>query len=118
MMQAYPPPNPFDLRTPVDGQACDDVCLNDGDCASHEPGEAPVGGSGGGGGEGGAGGGEPGGDADGGVGGADGGTGGTASKGGSSGCTTRPGSLPSSNLALVAGLSSLLLGLRRRRTRG
>ena len=111
MMQMYPPPNPFDLRTPVDGQVCADVCLNDGDCASHEPGDTPPGGGGemdaGAGGASGADGGVPeGGDA---------GAGATPSKS-SGGCAARPASTDLAGLGWMAGAVALAVAARRRRT--
>ena len=111
MMQMYPPPNPFDLRTPVDGQVCADVCLNEGDCASHEPGNTPPGG----GGEMDAGaGGAPG--ADGGVPeGGDAGAGATPSRN-SGGCAARPASTDLAGLGWMAGAVALAVAARRRRT--
>lgn len=76
MMQNYPEPNPFEVRTPVDNLECDSLCLGDGDCESHIPPERPEPGTGGMSGEGGASGGGSGTGGNGGGGGAGGGAGG------------------------------------------
>ena len=116
-MQSYPPPNPFDVRTPVEGLYCEDTCLNGGDCENHEPvdePDPPMGGGGGAGGASGDGGPSGGGGGavatDGGPAGADGGSGSDGDD--PTGCvcsttSTRPGL----GLAL---LSTLLLGFRLR----
>lgn len=135
MEQNYPEPNPFEIRTPVDGPACDEVCLNGADCESHIPPERPdpptggMSGEGGSGGENGGGGsgGESGGggtdesdggitDADAGAGGSGAGGGAGADDGGGGGCQVRPGAMPS-NGGLFALLASGLLGLFTRRRR-
>ncbi len=128
--QQYPEPNPFDLHTPADNPACEEVCLNGADCASHTPppiddtpptGDAGAGGtSGGDGGTGGAGGssGDGGPATDGGPNTGDGGP--AASGGGGGGCAVMPGhAAPSLHLALSAltALSGLIGVSRRRRAR-
>lgn len=137
MEQGYPEPNPFDIHTPADNPACDDVCLNGADCASHVPppiDDTGAGGSGGAGGSSGAGGsaGDGGPATDGGVG--DGGPNGGGTQadacvplvdggicvagggGGDGGCQAIPGApgMPS----LLGLLAAVGLGARRLRRRG